>query len=275
MSLEQTIADLVAASNNLTGTINSKVEEIDQKVDQAVGSVPSAVSNMAFRSYYIDAANGDNANDGSKGSPWKSTEPLFDVIVPQFATSLNFMGGQTHTLDGIGYGFSGYLEIKGWNWKELGKPTLKLSSVSYNPETDSDLVYFINPRSMALYIDSVIVDLRSGYTNVDGASGFFRLGQGNVDVLSSNVDYFLGDTPFVHGYPGWCRADFNMRTGTIDATDSSPGVFLYDPKDTGDAASTSRVELQGMTFVSTTPGDQFGVLPDHSNVLSNVDLVNY
>lgn len=72
MSLEQTIADLVAASNNLTGTINSKMNEIDQKVDEATASVPDAVRKLSNQSFFVDQVSGNDANDGSANSPIRS-----------------------------------------------------------------------------------------------------------------------------------------------------------------------------------------------------------
>ena len=72
MSLEQTIADLVVASNNLTGAVNSKMNEIDQKVDEATASVPDAVRKLSSQSFFVDQVSGDDANDGSASSPIKS-----------------------------------------------------------------------------------------------------------------------------------------------------------------------------------------------------------
>ncbi|MGM0985421.1 MAG: hypothetical protein ACQEXI_00325 [Pseudomonadota bacterium] len=69
MSLEQTIADLVAASNNLTGSVNSKMNEIDQKVDQAVGSVPDTVKGIMSLEFFVDPVNGD---DSSANGPLKT-----------------------------------------------------------------------------------------------------------------------------------------------------------------------------------------------------------
>ncbi len=135
MSLEQTIADLVAASNNLTGIINGKVEEIDQKVDQATSSVPQKVSSMSFQTFFIDAVSGDDSNDGTSVSPFKTTAPVADKIIPSFSTRINFRGGQTHNLVGMGYSTVGYVEIMGWDHEALGRPTLKLTSLSHHAET--------------------------------------------------------------------------------------------------------------------------------------------
>ena len=95
MSLEQTIADLVAASNNLTGTINSKMSEIEQEVDNAVKAIP----NLA-RSYYIDGINGNDANDGSEASPLESIREAMMRSGDIPFVNIRLSSGQSHEYRG-------------------------------------------------------------------------------------------------------------------------------------------------------------------------------
>ena len=75
MSLETQIAALVTAANNLTGAVNGKMTEIDQKVDEAVASVPGTVKSYLENrtSYYVDSVNGNDANDGKSWAKAKRT----------------------------------------------------------------------------------------------------------------------------------------------------------------------------------------------------------
>lgn len=75
MSLETQIAALVTAANNLTAAVNGKMTEIDQKVDDAVVSVPGTVKSYLENriSYYVDSVNGNDANDGLSWAKAKRT----------------------------------------------------------------------------------------------------------------------------------------------------------------------------------------------------------
>lgn len=78
MSLEQKIADLVAASNSLTGTINSKMNEIDQKVDDATGAVPGEIKSMMTRLVHVDYTAGSDDNDGSLRNPYATLKKAIE-----------------------------------------------------------------------------------------------------------------------------------------------------------------------------------------------------
>lgn len=75
MSLETQIAALVTAANALTESVNGKMTEINQKVNDAVASVPGSVkSYLEFRTaYYLDSVNGNDANDGLSWAKAKKT----------------------------------------------------------------------------------------------------------------------------------------------------------------------------------------------------------
>lgn len=73
MSLENQIAALVTASNNLTDAVNGKVSEINQKVNDAVAIVPATVIASMAKILYIDPLNGLDTNDGSTQAKAKKT----------------------------------------------------------------------------------------------------------------------------------------------------------------------------------------------------------
>lgn len=88
MSLEQTIADLVAASNNLTGAVNSKMGDIDTRMSQAEQEFeqftgqdfPQRVSEARSIKIYVDTTSGDDNNTGlSISSPVKTFGKVREV----------------------------------------------------------------------------------------------------------------------------------------------------------------------------------------------------
>lgn len=73
MALEQDIAELVQASNNLTGVVEGKIKEIDKAVASAVSGIPEAVRDESHKRLYLDSINGDDNNSGlSVNSPLKT-----------------------------------------------------------------------------------------------------------------------------------------------------------------------------------------------------------
>ncbi|MCG9780420.1 hypothetical protein [Photobacterium damselae] len=75
MSLEQQVANLVQASNNLTKAVNDKISEIDAKVNQATSAVPATVKALFDQTLYVNETTGNSANDGlSDAKPLKYLE---------------------------------------------------------------------------------------------------------------------------------------------------------------------------------------------------------
>lgn len=73
MSLESQIADLVSAANSLTSTVAGKMSEIDQKVNEAVETIPNEIISVMGATYYVDQDNGsDSASGASESDPLKS-----------------------------------------------------------------------------------------------------------------------------------------------------------------------------------------------------------
>lgn len=68
MALEDQVADLVAASNNLTSEVNGKISQIDQKVNQATSEVTEKIRQQFDVTFYVDAESGSDSNDGLTSS---------------------------------------------------------------------------------------------------------------------------------------------------------------------------------------------------------------
>lgn len=80
MSLEQQVTALVEASNNLTSVVNGKIQQIDQKVDEATSAVPDKIRDEMSKRVYIDAINGSDSNVGTQASPFRTLNKAFNVI---------------------------------------------------------------------------------------------------------------------------------------------------------------------------------------------------
>lgn len=69
MSLESSVGDLVAASNQLLAAINGKMAGINAAVAAAIAAVP-----VNKRAWYINQLTGSDTNDGTPASPLKTVE---------------------------------------------------------------------------------------------------------------------------------------------------------------------------------------------------------
>lgn len=65
MSLEQQVAALVDAANNLTSTVNGKMGQIDQRVDEAIAGVSQEILKNMGRTWVLDQQNGSDDNNGT------------------------------------------------------------------------------------------------------------------------------------------------------------------------------------------------------------------
>lgn len=64
MALEEQVAELVSASNNLTNTVSGKMAEIDRRVDEATTEIEDRFLSLSRKVYYVDGILGVDTNDG-------------------------------------------------------------------------------------------------------------------------------------------------------------------------------------------------------------------
>lgn len=75
MSLETQVADLVTATNALVSVYQTKADEIDAEVTAAVQAIPAM-----SKTFYVDAINGNDANDGEQATPKKTFKAACDAV---------------------------------------------------------------------------------------------------------------------------------------------------------------------------------------------------
>lgn len=272
MSLEQTIADLVAASNNLTGTINTKMNEIDQKVDQATESVPGVMRDKARQIFYVDGVDGDNGNSGTSISPLKDWEGVKDRLIPQFETVVRFRGGQTHIISGAGPNYSGFVDVSSWGYETLGVPTLKMA---YDDVRDGkrDGAFLKLSNAVARLTQVRLESQYEGSETLHEAAAFFGRYPGNSTVILDACQVSLKNVPLSHQYPGYATTDFTLRNTSITKETGSDalGVMVANTSGGGEYATT-RLDILNVSFTGTDLEEQFRAKVDYSNILSNLDL---
>jgi len=73
----QDIADATSAMNQLAEAYNGKIVSIDDRVDGIIGNLNSALSG----SFHINAATGNDANDGSENAPFQTVGEALERCV--------------------------------------------------------------------------------------------------------------------------------------------------------------------------------------------------
>lgn len=160
MSLEQQIADLVAEASALNATFQSKKAEIETALAAAVAMAPSMI-----RTYYVDAVNGDDGNDGNQTAPFATIKKAVDSV-PKYGGGLIFLkSGQTHMLT---------------DHVSVGDKVIHLTS-DYTDPTNPDIPT-TNLTTVA-YVRAI-----SPSTNVNEMYAFLATGSGQIAFGRINVD---------------------------------------------------------------------------------------
>lgn len=138
MSLENQIANLVDAANNLTGEVAGKMRQIDNLVDAATQAVPDAVASMMSRKWYVDAQNGDDNNQGTEAQPFKTFAKALKSNASGSSSIINIKNGQVHFFDESAIYIRGqHISLRPWGSQLHGIPELRFgqrkSSDSIHP----------------------------------------------------------------------------------------------------------------------------------------------
>lgn len=88
--------------------------------------------NMMSRTFYVDAINGDDNNDGSESAPFATIKKAFDNVPVGGAGLIRLANGQTHVIDTYIYSLKKTIQII----------SLNESSTPGSPDSDSPIVKF-------------------------------------------------------------------------------------------------------------------------------------
>lgn len=93
MSLENQIAELTAAGSALVEMFKNKKADIDKAVATALAAVP-----LMRRDFFVDAAAGDDAGEGSQAAPFLTFKRAVDACPTGGYSRIFLRAGQTHDM---------------------------------------------------------------------------------------------------------------------------------------------------------------------------------
>tara|TARA_B100000929_G_scaffold244902_1_gene202991 strand:+ start:2078 stop:2893 length:816 start_codon:yes stop_codon:yes gene_type:complete len=269
MSLEQTIADLVAASNNLTGTINTKMNEIDQKVDEAVKAIPEL-----HKEIYVSAGSGNNSNTGTSGSPVQTIKEAIERIPENGSGEVFLAKGETFRFtESVGFvSKSITLRSTVQNSVSTDRPIIHLESYKDSGFDWSEAYGMRVSGSATIKLINVEVDTGELATDATSyrASPCGLIARNHFQGNTAFIDFSAYDSKFkMRGHPvmslyGACRVSLSsVEREFIGAGVPfvSASVFSIYESTTTDSDET------------LTPAQIYdGLNTDGSNVITNINL---
>jgi len=277
MALEQTIADLVSAANNLTGAVNGKMNEIDQKVDEATASVPNEIQRMSDQLFYVDALDGDDNNDGtSTSSPLKSISALNSRAVNGGRVRILLRENQNHIVSGEGFAAvkSGVISVAKWgSWSDSStNPVIRVET-----ETKADGLFygfFCSILSGSVLIANCTIqtahDIAKG--ELDPSASFIEYTNSNVYVILYRCKLEMENMAFITAYSGWSRRGISMAACSIEVLANETGVAKLVNKKTN-SVPVLEVEASDVTLLGgLTWADLIPYTTDKSSIQTNLTL---
>lgn len=264
MSLEQHIAALVSAANNLTGAVNGKMDEIDEAVQAAVEAIPEL-----HKEIYVSSDTGNDNNLGDKNTPLKTIKEAVSRIPENGSGRINLERGQVHEInENISYE-SKTISFWGYGNASLPMPEILLGSYKY-PESDWSEAFGLRAKNRTtVKVVECVVDTGSlatdttthrdspcGLVSRDHFSGNTAL----IDLSLFNSEIKLRDHPLTTAF------------GMIRIVSSAVDINMVGACQT--FARSGLFELMHQTVTisdGSIPMDTLylGVNAERSNVLSN------
>lgn len=190
--LDNVDADVLAAISQAQTQLSIRQGQYDQKAADLEGIVEDKLT----ISIYVDAVAGNDANDGTAGSPVLKVSEALSRVVPGAYATINLAGDQIHELDGDAVLNSNSVTIRRTSG---GDPTLLGKSKAVG---SADHCYSITLRNSLIDFNNVIV--KSGISArgaVHFSAGMIFTSLGGV-VRFSNGDIEIGDFAIVRSYQG-------------------------------------------------------------------------
>ncbi len=265
---------LVESNRRLTETVEGKIGEIDQKVDEATSSVPATIAALSSQTFYIDAVGGDDNNDGlTPNTAVQNVKVLNDKVVNGSFVMLLFFANQNHTVNFFMY--NGYIRVGVYGSTPTTDSYPKLyPEIKYSG--GKHLVYGLGAYLGTLYFNKVKLMCDSqgifDVTPRDLANGFIRYTDSNLTIIGYGAHIHLVDMPFSAGYSGYSVRDFCFSSAVIDKTlCTNDGQIL---KNINSTENTFRLDVYSTSLVNV-PGGWAELMPettDKVNMLTNVSF---
>lgn len=275
MALETTIAGLIDACRALTDTVSQKMAGIDQKVDAATQSVPNIIRGLSEQTFYIDALNGDDINNGTAtNAPLKTINGANGKAVNGARIRFYFRENQTHVVEGGGFSMEvGSIQLLKWgeNANTDSHPVLLFKPGLAGSSHSGYFVRLVNGTILAEYcVVKTEFDPSSGALN--DSSSFFGYTTSDVTILMYRAKLSLKNIPAISTHAGYSARNIYMAATSIEVVENTTGMakLLYNrvasyQAFTLDAFGVSL--LNGLTWP-----DIIDYYSDRRNILTNVVL---
>ncbi|UIP28897.1 DUF1565 domain-containing protein [Photobacterium sp. TLY01] len=287
MSLEQQVSALVSAANNLTSTVNGKINQIDAKVNEATAKVPEAIRKEVNKTFYIDAANGNDNYGGSEANPLRTIDKAVSLGMAGGNVTLFLRRGQEH----IGpsnfmlQSAAGKLSLViGAYGSELTRPLVKPAKSYYLDDANKVLATFARSsesRSINIafrFVDIETASLADGEGHFADYGAFFCRGGGQEELFEFNVAFHesritIKDTFLFGGYVGLVKLRMN-KTDIVKADGAKVDKLFvgYEGRDRyPKVIDGSRVTVTG--FNVQTMEHVFCISPAEKDSIYNADSI--
>lgn len=224
MSLENQIANLVGAANNLTSEVAGKMRQIDNKVDAATQSVPDVIHKLAVSTFTVNYENGvdDVDRPGNGPSPYKTILFAVQQALPGSRVVVHLRGEADHICEvpaDLSHHNSFHnrlVEIIGDHEKEMsGNPSvIRVRCTPWSQDSNRARCNFFEGSLLKVAFNrlSLIAENKTGIPHYSGSfGGVFSRGTdtggaggfSDVSIFMSDVSIFMrDDVPLVTGYMG-------------------------------------------------------------------------
>jgi hypothetical protein len=278
MSLESQVAALVSAASNLTSQVAGKMAGIDQKIDEATAAVPETIRGLADQSFYIDAIEGDDTNEGTMAAPLRTSSEAARRAVQGGNIALHFRQQQTHTAEFFMATGRIFVSSYGGLDTTLESNRAKLRA-RYTVDSDGDQrLYGIGVRVGQVFFLRVSVmcdneELLTGQIR-ESQSSFIQYADSSIAVILSDCDINLKTAAFTTSYSGYSGRDLYLSKCTIRKLPGAiPGNRCNLLKPLNSSNNTYRLDVYACTL-ENIPGGWAEIMPAKTpgdiNVLTNV-----
>jgi len=272
VSLETQIAALVEAANNLTGAVNGKMSEIDQKNDDFVNSFQSNLIGALSKTLYVNSATGNDANPGTSGSfPKKTIESAIAVVPSGANLTIYIAGDQTHKVSAIYVYGKNITFIK---WGGTANPIITSEPAAYEA-TQTYGVGFRVYNSRFTFRECTIDtgEFLPGATTASSWAGFFgRSDNANAYVFLFSCKVILRIAPLLTIPSGGSLFDLSFYNTTIErAVSAVTGSLTRPPLVRNEVYSPVRFHWASMTLTDVKYIELVsGVFRDSAGRVTNV-----
>ncbi|MFI3276551.1 hypothetical protein [Vibrio sp.] len=262
---------LVESNRRLTEVVETKIEEIDKKVDEATSAVPDTIKEHMNVTVFVDAVSGNDGNTGkTHNSALRTIKAAIESASPNSVVSVILKDGQTHLVSERIQCINKIIMFTPWFYNS-NHPTIQVTSFIEDGKLTCGS--FDSPREINLYYVDLnmddCVDIETPWNPY--AQGLIRNGDKPIQVQFSmsvgDLGYAGHPVMFSAGRTSLVNASFyNVRLEKRASIRAERKAF--------DCFGGSMF-LIGISFVNSSYTDLIGITKDQfgsvMNLISNYD----